>query len=769
MNFQEKITIHHHGPTTIFFRSRGVVPTPAERKHTINVRVSPLTPASPYVIEVQNAAAVRRLTESFPTLHVNLLRGSRIRPTKFDPYEEQALTLSPEEFYILFDDGIGLAEAPEPEIFVRRRHPFHLRSVMVFTTLAVLVILPIALWNGGKALQSTAQAAIAETKQGVQFLKDARGAIRANRAIDAVKKFEAAEQAFSEAASLTQINEAVKLVASAIPEGKAAVLGTQVIQASQNLSAAARSLTEAATYLNGEHKPTEKIGAIENGIVDAIPALSRAQAALINVDTRSLPLELPIESLSHLLNSANTELPRLSRALHLAKTMLGDTEKRRYLLVFQNSNELRPTGGFIGSFALVDFNKGEIANFEMPADGSYNLQGQLKLSVAAPTPLRVVSPKWQFHDANWFPDFPTSAPKLVEFYEASGGPTVDGVISVNSSLMSKLLGVTGELPIPGFDESVNSENFQATAERLAETDYSKTKTAPKEFLKALAPKVLESLSKLNSDQTMQVGEIFSRALSSKELQMWSRAPEEASALHEFGWDGSQTVTDGDYLAVVNANIAGGKTDGVIEERIEDETTINDDGSLTKSVQLIRTHRGKKEDLLSGAKNQTFHRFYVPTGSTILNAHGFSVMDIGRLGSIEGLNQDKLVATQAGTKQDAKTGLLIGHEGIYETFGGWTEVEAGGTVIARITYRVPKLVTFERRTLMGFLLGAPNLSLYSYVFDHQSGTSREISHLVNYPRAWKLLWKDKNWKSERNALVMEEKDSEGLVNAVLFEK
>jgi len=48
--------------------------------------------------------------------------------------------------------------------------------------------------------------------------------------------------------------------------------------------------------------------------------------------------------------------------LAAAKIFLGFDYDQRYLLVFQNNNELRASGGFIGSFALVDIGNGQIKN-----------------------------------------------------------------------------------------------------------------------------------------------------------------------------------------------------------------------------------------------------------------------------------------------------------------------------------------------------------------------------------------------------------------------
>ena len=96
------------------------------------------------------------------------------------------------------------------------------------------------------------------------------------------------------------------------------------------------------------------------------------------------------------------EIVSLSSALD---SVFGDKQLKRYLIVFQNNNEIRPTGGFMGSFALVDIQKGKILNIDIPGGGTYDLKGQMKKEVEPPLPLQLSNNRWEFQDANWFPDF----------------------------------------------------------------------------------------------------------------------------------------------------------------------------------------------------------------------------------------------------------------------------------------------------------------------------------------------------------------------------
>jgi hypothetical protein len=123
--------------------------------------------------------------------------------------------------------------------------------------------------------------------------------------------------------------------------------------------------------------------------------------------------------------------------------LLGSRQDRQYLVMFQNNRELRPTGGFIGSFALVDVSRGEVR--KVLVDTIYNPDGQLKDFLIPPVPLQKITDRWFARDANWFADFRTSASKVAHLFERSGGPTVDGVLAITPVLLEDLLRLTGPI------------------------------------------------------------------------------------------------------------------------------------------------------------------------------------------------------------------------------------------------------------------------------------------------------------------------------------
>lgn len=118
--------------------------------------------------------------------------------------------------------------------------------------------------------------------------------------------------------------------------------------------------------------------------------------------------------------------------------ILGSEKPKRYLILFQDSNLLRPTGGSINKIAIFSFSGGEVVDIEVE-DANYideNLQGQID----APLALRKYFDQkiWSFKEVNWDPDFPTTANKAEWFLDKAVDKPVDGVLAVNAKFLGLL-------------------------------------------------------------------------------------------------------------------------------------------------------------------------------------------------------------------------------------------------------------------------------------------------------------------------------------------
>lgn len=379
-----------------------------------------------------------------------------------------------------------------------------------------------------------------------------------------------------------------------------------------------------------------------------------------------------------------------------AAVLLGRDQWKRYLLLFQNDTEMRATGGFIGSFAVVDIDRGKIKNMEIPKGGSYDLQGQLTAIGAPPRALQLVKSRWEFQDANWFPDFPTSAEKIAWFYENVGGRTVDGVIALNTNLMIDFLKITGPVPMPAYQRVIDSDNFLLETQKIVELEYDKKANTPKAFIGDLAKEVIAKLSALPRERYGDILQVVWRNLENKNISLYAADPKIEQHIKNLGLAGAmhQSGPAEDYLSVIHTNIAGQKTDQVIKENVNYESNIALDGATTVTLTINRTHEGKKGELFRGVRNVDFARVYVPAGATLISATGFEQppANLFKDPTRDSVDQKNVVAEENAFAIDQKSQTLIYNQFGKTVFANWLQVDPGKTATAVLVYTLPFKIT-----------------------------------------------------------------------------
>ncbi|BFD24943.1 MAG: DUF4012 domain-containing protein [Candidatus Parcubacteria bacterium] len=446
------------------------------------------------------------------------------------------------------------------------------------------------------------------------------------------------------------------------------------------------------------------------------------------------------------------------------KKLLGSGQDKRYLLVFQNNNEIRGSGGFLGSYALIDFRDGQITNLEVPGGGSYDTEAGLKLNIIAPEPLWLVNPKWHFWDANWWPDWPTTARNLSWFLEKSAGPTVDGVISFTPSVIEELLKITGPVDLSAeYGVIITAENFwqevQLTAERDNLVDTNPDLVAhlpigeenkPKKIIGTLAEEILEILpAKMNQDNFLKLASLAEESLAAKQVLLYFSDPDLQAMVSQWGWSGEVAAAPYDYLMVVNTNIAGAKTDRMIKETISQEVNIKEDGRVVVNLKIKREHTAPPHTPLVGVRNVNWLRVYVPHGAKLLQAGGFSAPDAEYFSYPEaGWQKNELLATTEGQSLvEPVSGTKVYSESGKTVFANWSMIDPGETAELWFEYELPQPVPelkvadnlFQR---LNHWLNPEKISRsnYSLLVQKQPGAVNDNYQLqVNWPDNYHLSW------------------------------
>jgi len=477
--------------------------------------------------------------------------------------------------------------------------------------------------------------------------------------------------------------------------------------------------------------------------VHADIALARTHIDKVHLDDVPMEYQDTFMRMQTILPTVEDSLQSAMEARKSVEELLGANGSRTYLFLFQNNHEMRATGGFIGSYGVLKINNGNIE--KLIVDDIFNPDGQLIDHIVPPLPIQKISADWSLHDSNWFIDFPLSAQKAMDFYERTGGPTVDGVIAITPTMMKKLLVITGPIALPQYDMILTSKNFMTVMQEEVEDEESYQKTSevatddekkmnsdvidekqkkPKKILSDLMPIMIDKLSNRKSPEHLaQMVSAISSGLKERHIMMYMSNEEVQNIVQSNGWSGSVLQTDKDYLSVVDTNINGFKTDGVIDEYITHTANIDAQGYIINTVSIRRVHNGGKTGFpWWDAVNSNYLRVYVPKGSQLISVEGHT----------REINKERLDYDALGYERDAdvekeensmyideETGTRIYDEYNKTVFANWAYVSPQESVTVTYKYRLPFRADFDTDEDGQF-------GSYAILFQKQSGSER--SHI-----------------------------------------
>ncbi|MDD2807179.1 MAG: DUF4012 domain-containing protein [Patescibacteria group bacterium] len=610
------------------------------------------------------------------------------------------------------------------------------RQFSFFIILALLAVLPLEVFSYFNNLAGTKNQIMQKTSMAIDNLKAGEDAITKFDLAEAGDKFGLAKKDFTSANDqISQLNQLTTDLINMVPgqSGKFQS-GIILLNAGQVISNLGETLASDGKNLLASNNIKEYYRALEKFNDDLKISISQFEQVQFKMEQINLA-DLP-ESNRSSFGNILSYLPKIDNGLKsvykfnsaLLK-ILGQQQWQRYLVIFLNNNEMRATGGFMGSFAIVDVDRGQIKNINIPGGGTYDIQGQLAPKVISPQPLHLINSRWEFQDANWWPDFPTSAKKIEWFYQNAGGPSVDGVVTITSTVMEKLLKIFGPIAMPDYQRVITAENFVTETQKIVELEYDKTINKPKQFLADLQPKLLEKIFNADSSQLVELTEILKQSLNERQIQLYFNDSDLEALIGDVGWAGRQAKTKGDFLSVINTNLAGGKTDGIIDQTITHRVSIGLDGSLIDTVKLTKHHNGiKGKNIFTGVQNNSYIRFYVPQGSNLMSATGFEAPPAKLFEkSTLALGPDlDLLSYEGNHTVDTLSGTDIYNENGFTVFGNWLMIKPGETKTVEITYKLPDIIQSSG-------LGS---YFYTLLIQKQSGSNnvKFVAHLdagINY--------------------------------------
>lgn len=327
---------------------------------------------------------------------------------------------------------------------------------------------------------------------------------------------------------------------------------------------------------------------------------------------------------------------------------LGLESERRYMIVFQNDKELRPTGGFITAYTLAKVEKG---NFEpILSSDIYDLDDKYSPTIQAPEPIikyikgpYVLLPYLRLRDMNWSPDFAVSIELFAKEAQKAGVKNIDGIISVDTEALLKLVEAIGTIEVPGYGEYSSKiipvcncpqviyelESFASVEGPVvwSENESGKIVFAPenyddrKKIIGPLMNVLINSAFNLPVEKVPLLVKAFIDSFSQKHIMFYMFDEKAQSAIEMANLGGRITDFDGDYLHINDSNLGGRKSNLYVTQEVRQKINILKGNEIEKIVTITYKNLEKYDGWLNSVL-PNWLRVYVPQGSQLISAEGF---------------------------------------------------------------------------------------------------------------------------------------------------
>lgn len=322
--------------------------------------------------------------------------------------------------------------------------------------------------------------------------------------------------------------------------------------------------------------------------------------------------------------------------LEIAPQFLGEKTKKTYLVLLQNNMELRPTGGFIGSYGLISFENGKLLNFEV--FDVYSADGQLKGHIEPPFPLKkyLDQQHWFLRDSNWDPDFTISGPKAAWFLEKETGEKVDGVIGMDVSLVGLVISGLSQVDLPDYQETITQDNLFERAHFYAQENFFPGSRGKVDFLATLARAIF---LKATNDKNISWPLLFKKlveGIEEKHLLFYANNLQLERTFSLNNQSGGLPFAKSekenevaDFSLAVDANLGVNKVNYFIKRNFSMVIDISAEGKVTNTLKITYQNESTRD------KYKNYLRVFTPLGAILgkidINGEEIKEIDIEQSG------------------------------------------------------------------------------------------------------------------------------------------
>jgi hypothetical protein len=276
----------------------------------------------------------------------------------------------------------------------------------------------------------------------------------------------------------------------------------------------------------------------------------------------------------------------LGSAPTVLHSLLGGDEPKRYLILGQSSDEVRPAGGFTSSVWVMNLDDGVLSNVEYINVLTFGEKDALGQIPNPPDELLTFmdAGAWYLRDVGWSPDFRSVAETTILMNAVTEQEPIDGVISLTQWAFVYLVDGLG---------SIETLNGELTGSQVMKVIEKGTDTEGTDFLLSMFDSMIDSITAERLDGNLvNFTQSILQAFAQKQVMVYSTDNELEEQLVKIGWGGSFGLSKGDVLGVFDSNIGWNKVGRNIERSVEYRLVLDSNGGGISNLTI--THQNNSD-------------------------------------------------------------------------------------------------------------------------------------------------------------------------------
>lgn len=378
----------------------------------------------------------------------------------------------------------------------------------------------------------------------------------------------------------------------------------------------------------------ETIKKIDNSLLSFKTEINKFSESGRIIITKKNP-ESRFESVKKIQNLVNSYTSNIAKGFRLVSdsedgiaTFLGLRGEKKYLLLIENSQELRPGGGLITTYGILDIINGQIKNLTI--DHVQNLRLIYLLPYEQNPEAIQKTMRHQkdmyLYDANWNGDPEVWLEKMFTSWNKQK-EKVDGLIVLNTKVLEDIVRQYEPLRLAGIKEDFHADDIVASLDQYFELENKNVVTEKYKILGPVVESIFQNITASKPQKIFAILGDIKKRFQARDIFVYMPDPAVRMALEKNGVHGKLPEVVGDEFYPLIANLGSGKADGYIKRYLTLDIFAQDP-TVPVSRATIKHDYSSGQDVFRAGGYYGFLRVLLPLGSKIGSFDGFNLASDG---------------------------------------------------------------------------------------------------------------------------------------------